>query len=101
MLFPADPADQSQDEWERWALASPTVVTAKMVSAAGASIIREGFPTIHQMVVDTLSIPAMSTECESLHQHQEPRQPPTMLYQGRPYRSLVGLQNHYAELAGD
>jgi len=24
-----------------------------------------------------------------------------MLYQGRPYRSLVGLQNHYAELTGD
>jgi hypothetical protein len=24
-----------------------------------------------------------------------------MFYQGRPYRSLVGLQNHYAELAGD
>jgi hypothetical protein len=38
MLFPADPADQSQDEWERWALASPTAVTAQMVSAAGASI---------------------------------------------------------------
>jgi hypothetical protein len=61
----SDPANQSQDEWERWASA-PHIA----VSSQSSNLFRwhvdnmEGFPTLHQMALDTLSIPAMATECE-------------------------------------
>jgi hypothetical protein len=61
----SDPTDQSQDEWERWVSASPIAVTAQSSSLFRWHVDNmEDFPTLHQMALDTLSIPAMSTECE-------------------------------------
>jgi len=97
----SDPADQSQDEWERWASASPIAVTAQSSSLFRWHVDNmEDFPTLQQMALDTLSIPAMSTECESL-------QSPPMFHQGRPHGGLgvlegvVGLGNYCAEVTED
>jgi len=98
-------ADQSQDEWERWASASPIAVTAQSSSLFRWHVDNmEGFPTLHQKAFDTLSIPAMSAECERVFSSTKKLISP---HQGRPYGGLrvldgvVGLRNHCAELAGD
>jgi hypothetical protein len=49
MLFPADPADQSQDEWERWALASPTAVASTRATWKLASHWRVGSLCLFQV----------------------------------------------------
>jgi hypothetical protein len=60
-----DPSEQAEDEWERW-VSAPAIPQA----AQSGNLFRwhvdnqESFPALHQMALDTLSIPAMSTECE-------------------------------------
>jgi hypothetical protein len=50
----SDPADQSQDEWERWASASPIAATAQSSSLFRWHVDNmESFPTLHQMALDT------------------------------------------------
>jgi hAT family C-terminal dimerisation region len=60
-----DPISQLGDEFQQW-VAAPAIA----VIVQSSNLFRwhvdnqESFPTLHQMALDTLSIPAMSTECE-------------------------------------
>jgi hAT family C-terminal dimerisation region len=60
-----DPSEEAEDEWERWVSALPIPITAQSDNLFRWHVDnQESFPTLHQMALDTLSIPAMSTECE-------------------------------------
>jgi hypothetical protein len=55
----------SETKWEQWVAASAIAVTAQTSNLFLWHVDNmEGYPTLHQMALDTLSIPAMSTECE-------------------------------------
>jgi hAT family C-terminal dimerisation region len=56
---------EAEDEWERWVSAPAIPMTAQSDNLFRWHVDnQESFPTLHQMALDTLSIPAMSTECE-------------------------------------
>jgi len=60
-----DPISQLGDEFQQWIAAPAVAVTAQSSNLFRWHIDnQESFPTLHQMALDTLSIPAMSTECE-------------------------------------
>jgi hypothetical protein len=53
------------DKWERWINAPPVAVTAQSSNLFRWHVDnQEDFPTLYQMALDILSIPAMLTECE-------------------------------------
>jgi hAT family C-terminal dimerisation region len=60
-----DPVNQSGDEFQQW-IAAPAIA----VTTQSSNLFRwhfdnqDSFPTLYQLALDTLSIPAMSTECE-------------------------------------
>jgi hypothetical protein len=64
----------------------------------------EGFSTLHQMALDTLSIPAMATECERVFSSAKKLVSPHRccikedLVEASVPESVVGLWDYYAEL---
>jgi hypothetical protein len=60
-----EPASQSQDEFKQWVNAPAIAAVAQSFNLFRWHVDNQhGFPTLYQMALDTLSIPAMSTECE-------------------------------------
>jgi hAT family C-terminal dimerisation region len=60
-----DPMQQSEDEFQQW-IATPAIADTAQCS----NLLRwhfknqDSYPTLHQLALDTLIIPAISTECE-------------------------------------
>lgn len=67
----------------------------------------EGFSTLHRMALDTLSIPAMATECERVFSSAKKLVSPHRccikedLVEASVPESVVGLRDYYAELGRD